>query len=80
MEVVKWSTLRHPNILPLLGVTITETRLVVVLEWMERGNINEFTKANAKADRLGLVRLLFMVHLPSLITDDCVITIAWRRR
>ena len=39
-----WNALRHPNVLPLLGVTMTENLFVVVLEWMVKGNINEFVK------------------------------------
>jgi serine/threonine protein kinase len=54
-----WRTLRHPNVLPLLGVTMTNHRFVMVSEWMENGNINEFLKNNADADRLGLVSILF---------------------
>ena len=73
-----WSTLRHPNVLSLLGVTMTEGRLVMVSEWMVKGNINEFVKADPKADRLKLVcfcpRSLF-----SLVTDDYAIAVAWRR-
>ena len=60
-EVVVWKTLRHPNVLPLLGVTMTENRLVVVSEWMANGNINEFVKVNIGVDRLGLVRFPFNV-------------------
>ena len=43
--------------LPLLGVTTTGDRLVMVTEWMANGNINEFLKANINADRLELVCL-----------------------
>ena len=50
-----WRTLRHPNMLPLLGVTIAENRLVMISEWMTDGNIKEYTKAESNADRLGLV-------------------------
>lgn len=50
-----WKCLRHLNVLPLLGVTMIENRLVMVSEWMENGNIIEFVKANANVDRLGLV-------------------------
>ena len=56
-----WHSLRHPNVLPLLGVTMTETRFVMVSEWMVKGNINDFVKANINADRLRLVRSLFRV-------------------
>ena len=52
-----WKTLRHPNILPLLGATMSMNQFVMVSEWMVNGNINEFVKANPDADRLGLVCL-----------------------
>jgi len=53
---VVWKALHHPNVLPLLGVTMTEDRFVMVSEWMGNGNINEFVKENLDTDRLGLVR------------------------
>jgi hypothetical protein len=56
-----WKTLCHPNVLPLLGVTVMESRFVMVSEWMENGNIKEFVKANINADRLGLVCCLFRI-------------------
>jgi serine/threonine protein kinase len=46
-EGVVWKHLRHPNVLPLLGVTVSERRFAMVSEWMENGDINEFVgKAN----------------------------------
>lgn len=54
-EVVVWNALRHKNVLPLLGVTMTEDQLVMVSEWMVGGNIMEFVNANVHADRLKLV-------------------------
>ena len=61
-----WNVLRHPNVLPLLGVTMTEDprRFVMVSEWNENGNINAFVKANPSANRLKLVRFC-SVSLPS---------------
>ena len=50
-----WRSLRHPNILPLIGVTTLGTRFAMVSEWMEHGNINEFTKVHPEVDPLGLV-------------------------
>ncbi|KAF9642913.1 kinase-like protein [Thelephora ganbajun] len=55
-EVVTWRALRHPNILPLLGVTMTQNQFVIVSEWMKNGDINEFVKANIDTDRLRLLR------------------------
>ena len=54
-------TLRHPNILPLLGVTMSENRFVMVSEWMAKGNINDFVKADPDTDRFGLVCFSFEV-------------------
>jgi len=60
-EAMVWKTFRHPNVLPLLGVTMTWNRFVMVSEWMENGNINSFVKAYPGANRLKLVCPLFMV-------------------
>ena len=54
-EVVGWKTLRHPNVLPLVGVTMTKNKFVMVSEWMENGNINMFVKKYPDANRLRLV-------------------------
>lgn len=54
-EVVTWKTLRHPNVLPLVGVTMSENQFAMVSDWMSNGNINEFLGANPDADRLKLV-------------------------
>jgi len=54
-EGVAWRHLRHPNILPLLGVTLNEHRFALVSEWMENGNINEFIEKNQHVNRVELV-------------------------
>ncbi|KAF9649119.1 hypothetical protein BDM02DRAFT_3186537 [Thelephora ganbajun] len=41
-EVVAWRHLRHPNILPLLGVTTSGHRFAMISQWMEDGNISQF--------------------------------------
>ena len=73
-----WRALRHPNVLRLLGVTVTENRFVMVSEWMARGSINEFVKADIEADRLKLVCYLFIYSkFPFfLVTDDQTIATA----
>ena len=68
MEVMGWKTLHHPNILPLLGATMSMNRLVMVSEWTVKGNINDFVKANPDADRLGLVCLARGSHLHLSLT------------
>jgi hypothetical protein len=40
---------------------VTEHQFVMVSEWMGKGTINEFVKADTNADRLGLVCLSFKV-------------------
>ena len=60
-EVVVWGALRHPNILRLLGVTMSENRFVIVSEWMVGGDVNEFVKVHPGVNRLELVRSFLMV-------------------
>ena len=55
-EVVAWKHLKHPNILPLLGVTIATQRFAMVSEWMDLGNINQFIEMDQHANRPVLVR------------------------
>ena len=50
-----WKSLRHPNVLPLLGVTMSGRHFAMVSEWMSNGSINEFIAANRDADRFELV-------------------------
>lgn len=55
-EVMLWRVLHHPNVLPLLGVTMTENRFVMVSEWMKNGNIVEYLERNPHGDRPELLR------------------------
>jgi serine/threonine protein kinase len=59
-EGVAWKHLRHPNILPLLGVTVSEHRFAMVSEWMENGNIIEFVGKDKHVNRTELVRCTSM--------------------
>ena len=63
-EGVAWRHLRHPNILPLLGVTLNEQRFALVSEWMDHGNINEFIKRDKHVNRVELVRGHLTLHEP----------------
>ena len=65
-EAVVWKALRHPNVLPLIGVTMSETRFAMISDWMANGNINSFVKACPDANRLELVGFLFTGSSPSL--------------
>ena len=50
-----WKTLCHPNVLPMLGVTISDHKLTMVSEWMVNGNINEFIRVHRDANCFELV-------------------------
>ena len=52
-----WKTLHHPNVLPLLGATMSNYKFAMTSEWMENGDINRFIKAHEDADRFELVGL-----------------------
>ncbi|KAF9780780.1 kinase-like domain-containing protein [Thelephora terrestris] len=54
-EVITWKNLRHPNVLPLLGVVMTENKFAMISEWMTNGNINQFVRARRDANRFQLV-------------------------
>jgi len=56
-EGVAWKHLRHPNILPLIGVTVSNQRFAMVSMWMENGNINEFVERDRHVNRIELVRV-----------------------
>ena len=60
-EVLTWKSLRHQNVLSLLGVMMVENQLTMISEWMVNGNINEFIKAHSDANRFGLVRFISSV-------------------
>ena len=59
-----WKRMTHPNILPLLGVTIAPLQLVS--NWMLGGDLPEYIKEHPSADRLELVspsyRFLLYAH------------------
>ena len=52
---VVWKHSVHPNIVPLLGVTIDPLQLVSA--WMPGGNLMEHIKSHPDADRLTLVNI-----------------------
>lgn len=48
-----WKRLEHPNIVPLLGVTVTPLQLVSA--WMPGGELLGYIETNPSVDRLSLV-------------------------
>ena len=54
-----WKSLKHPNVLPLLGVEMTGTRFAMMSEWMTNGNINQFVAKYWDVNRFQLVCSLY---------------------
>ena len=52
-EAAMWKSLRHSNILPLLGATISPPQLVSAL--MPAGDLSKYIPNNPNANRIGLV-------------------------
>ena len=72
-----WKSLKHPNVLPLVGVTMTESMFAMVSEWMVNGNVNQFVGTHPNADRLGLVGFPFgSAFLEVHSTDVQIISLA----
>jgi hypothetical protein len=65
-EVVTWKILRHPNVLSLIGATMSEAQFIMVSDWMVNGNIKDFVKKHPDANRLELVGFSFNVSPSSL--------------
>jgi len=54
-EAVIWKRLRHPNVVPFIGVTIKP--LQFVSEYMPNGTLTKYVNNKPSADRVGLVSL-----------------------
>jgi len=67
--VVTWKSLRHPNVLPLIGVMMSETRFAMISDWMVNGNINYFVRAHPSVNRVELVRCSFLSLTPVAQAD-----------
>ena len=70
-----WKRLRHPNIVPLLGITLEPLQLISA--WMPGGELKEYITKNPDVDQLGLVGTPFLLHRITLSTPFSVI---WDRR
>ena len=79
-EFVPWKALQHPNVLPLLGVIMTETTFAMVSEWMPNGNINQFVTAHQDANRFNLVSSPPRLLQPLPVTDNYIAPVVMRRR
>ena len=52
-EAVVWKRLRHPNVVPLLGVVMMPLQLVS--RWMPNGTLVDFVSAKPGVNRISLV-------------------------
>jgi serine/threonine protein kinase len=68
-EVIAWRHLRHPNILPFIGVNLERHKLAMVSEWMDHGNINEFVENYTGVNRAQLVSD-YAISRESDVTDS----------
>ena len=49
-----WKRMVHPNVVPLLGIIISQ-ELQLISGWMSGGDLSKYIKKNPDVDRLGLV-------------------------
>ena len=59
-----WKRMTHPNIVPLLGITIAPLQLIS--NWMSGGDLLGYINKNSDADRLRLVGAPPVVPIPRL--------------
>ena len=71
-EAVIWKNLKHPNVLPLLGVTTTPFQLIS--NWVSGGNLLGYVQQHPDADQLRLV------GVPSLMIVQRIIPLPAVRR
>ncbi|KAF9784389.1 kinase-like domain-containing protein [Thelephora terrestris] len=73
-EAVAWKSLRHPNVLPLLGVMMRDRCFVMASKWMNNGNIKEFIRDNRDVNRFELVCCvthgLMHMHSQAMVHGD----------
>ena len=62
-EVVGWKWLQHENILPFIGVALAPPLFSIISEWMENGDIKQFTKIHPEYNRVHLVSNLKMSNI-----------------
>ena len=70
-EAIIWKRLRHPNIVPFIGVTTDP--LQIVSEWMPNGVLTEFLERNPGTNRIRLVSHSLQSHL----TDNVIPSSYW---
>ncbi|KDQ16034.1 hypothetical protein BOTBODRAFT_97408, partial [Botryobasidium botryosum FD-172 SS1] len=54
-EAKVWSQLRHPNVLPFLGLCTLTSVPYLISPWMENGHVLDYVQTNPDADRVCLL-------------------------
>jgi len=70
-EAVIWRRLRHPNIIPFIGVTTDP--LQIISEWTPNRTLTESVQANPGMNRISLVSL----SMSSYLTDNVILSSCW---
>ena len=66
-----WKRLRHPNVVPFIGVT--SEPLQIVSEWMPNGTLTDYVEKNPDANRIDLVGLFLVTRL----IDNVILPSYW---
>jgi len=70
-EIIGWKYLSHPNILSLLGISVSADPhcICILTEWMPGGNVMQHARSNPEANRLRLVSVCSFTTVFILSTD-----------
>jgi serine/threonine protein kinase len=61
-EAIVWQLLRHPHIVPFLGILRQESSLQLVSTWMAHGQLTQYIKAHPEESPLRFVRSFTVYH------------------
>ena len=70
-EAVIWKRMVHPNVVPLLGITISQ-RPQLISNWMSGGDLSKYIKKNPGTDRLGLVGAPLVGYITHLLLSPAL--------
>ena len=79
-EIIGWKHLSHPNILPLLGVSVSTDpySFRIITKWMPNESVTRYARSNPKANRLRLVypitipHKFYFIHHRPLAVRGCI--------
>jgi hypothetical protein len=71
-EAVLLQSLRHPNVVPFVGITVQPHQLRLISKWMKHGHITGYLKNNPEASKVDLVSS----HTTMLLPAEFVLIVA----